>query len=148
MELPDEEEGLKSAIGLKRKTKESESGSKQAKKGSVDRPSLQSDSSSSDWDSDDASVSGLKVTASQEELAYTAEKIKHFLQITKNTRGVKVVEYFSDKAKFITSASIHMRQREKSGLTDQEVYRLRKVVLKLKRQLNEGEPGNEAGPST
>ena len=124
MEVGDEDGGKKAPFGLKRKTK-SDNRSKQAKKGSVSRPRQQSDSSSSDVDSDEASVT--EYTESQEVLAYTAEKIRHFLQITKNTRGVKVGEHFPDEARFIASAALHMRQREKSGLTDQEVYRLRKI---------------------
>ena len=143
MEVEDEDGGKKAPFGLKRKTK-SDNRSKQAKKGSVSRPRQQSDSSSSDVDSDEASVTGY--TESQEVLAYTAEKIRHFLQITKNTRGVKVGEHFPDEARFIASAALHMRQREKSGLTDQEVYRLRKMVLKVKRKLD-GELGCDADPS-
>jgi len=88
----------------------------------VNRPSLQSDRSGRDVDSDEARVS--EFTASQEELAYKAEKMKLFLQNTKNTRGVKVVDYFPDEVRFITSASLYMRQREKCGFSDQEVYTL------------------------
>lgn len=40
-----------------------------------------------------------------------------------------------------------MRQREECSLTDEEVYRLWKIVLKLKRRLDEDKPGCEAGPS-
>ena len=123
MEVEDEDGGLKAPLGLKRKTK-SDNRSKQAKKGSVSRPSQLSDSSSSDVDSDEASVTGY--TESQEVLAYTAEKLKHFLQITKNMRGVKVDEHFPDKVRFIASAALHMRQREVSGLDEKEVFRLKK----------------------
>ncbi|KAI3373369.1 hypothetical protein L3Q82_006660 [Scortum barcoo] len=61
---------------------------------------------------------------------YSAEEIKSFLQKTKNQHGVKVEDYFPDLSVFYTSARLHMSQREESGLTDQEGFRLKKLVLK------------------
>ena len=144
MELLDEEAADKSPIRLKRKTKSSV-GSKQAKKGSVRNPSLQG--SSSEGDSDEASE-GLqsKVTASQGRAAYSAEKLKRFLQNTKNRKNVRVADFFPDEGRFITSVSFHLKQRELSDLTEQEGFRLKKMVSKLKKR-HEGEPVVDADNS-
>lgn len=43
-----------------------------------------------------------------------------------------MVDHFLDEVRFITSASLHMRQREKSVFTDQEVYAPRGTLSTLK----------------
>ena len=64
--------------------------------------------------------------------------IQSFLAQTKNAKGVKIEEHFPVLSLFYTSAR-HMSQKDESGLTDQEVFRLRKLVLKAKRQMNNGD---------
>lgn len=86
--------------------------------------------------SDSSDVPGFKLSNSQERKMYSVEDVKIFLLQTKNQHGVKVEDYFPDLSVFYTSARLHMSQKEESGLTDQEVFRLKKLVLKVKKQLN------------
>ena len=81
-------------------------------------------------------------SSSQKKRFLTAEKLKSFLAQTKNQHGVKVGEHFPDLGLFIASARLHMSQREESGLTDQEAFRLKKLVLKAKRQLSSDGKGS------
>ena len=74
--------------------------------------------------------------SSQKKKMCTVEKFKSFLQQTKNQHGLKIEEHFPDLNLFISSARLHMSQREESGLTDQEVFRIKKLVLRAKRQLS------------
>ena len=74
--------------------------------------------------------------SSQRKKMFTVEKFKSFLQQTKNQHGLRIEEHFPDLNLFISSARLHMSQREESGLTDQEVFRIKKLVLRAKRQLS------------
>jgi len=64
--------------------------------------------------------------------AYTLEKIKAFLQSTKGMKGVQVLEFFPDRELFIESAKMSMKEIGLGGLTEQEVYRLKKIVHKVR----------------
>lgn len=66
--------------------------------------------------------------------SYSVEKIKVFLQKTKNTKGVKVEEYFSDKELLANSAQ--QKMRSKKTFTEQEVYRLKKMVQRIRKEIN------------
>ncbi len=66
---------------------------------------------------------GLKTTA--------VEDIKSFLKVTKNARKVRVEEYFPDVLQFIEKAKT---LRNDGGFTNQEVYRLKKILAKLNAQ--------------
>lgn len=50
-------------------------------------------------------------------------------------KKVRVEEYFADKELFLRSVRSQMSSRGRGGYTDQEVYRLKKIVLKLKQKL-------------
>ena len=65
-----------------------------------------------------------------------------FLQDTKNAKGVKLEEYFPDISAFYVSARIYANNRLESGITDQEMYRLRKLVPKARRQMNSNDRRN------
>lgn len=62
---------------------------------------------------------------------YSVEDIKSFLKVTKNARKVRVEEYFLDVLQFIEKAKIF---RNDGGFTNQEVYRLKKILAKLNAQ--------------
>lgn len=64
--------------------------------------------------------------------AYTLEKIRKFLQTTKGMKGVKVEDYFPDQELFINSARVLMKEKGANSFTDQEMFRLKKIVKKLK----------------
>ncbi|KAL2076332.1 hypothetical protein ACEWY4_028084 [Coilia grayii] len=64
---------------------------------------------------------------------YRVEDIKTFLKDTKHSRQVRVDEYFPDIEQFINKARTFMRN---GSFTDQEGYRLRKILTKLNVLLN------------
>ncbi|GAA6095402.1 uncharacterized protein LOC125139265 [Tachysurus ichikawai] len=65
---------------------------------------------------------------------YTAKEIKRFLQKTKNMKGVKVDQHFPDRQSFVDSATTVIRDKNKS-FTHQEVYRLKKLVTRTRKDL-------------
>lgn len=73
------------------------------------------------------------------ESAYSAITIKKFLQDTKGLR-MRVDFFFPDFKLFLDSIRFYMRKPSEPGqpgFTDQEVFRLRKMVLKIKNQHTE-----------
>ena len=86
----------------------------------MNRPSPQSDTSSSDWDSDE--VSGVSLPA-KKSLPIRQKKSDVSCRALR-IWGVKVVDYFSDKVRFITSASIHMREGRKVWFLVLEMFLL------------------------
>ena len=131
-------EQVKPAQKRRRKTKNLND-AKATKIRQTENKEINSDGCESDGVSDDSDVPAFKITSSQQKKIYTAEEIKKFLKKTKNQHGVKVEEHFNDLTVFYTSARLHMSQREESGLTDQEVFRLRKITVKVRKQINDGE---------
>ena len=86
--------------------------------------------------SDDSDVAAF--SSSQKKKLVTVDRVKTFLAQTKGQK-VKVTDHFPDLGLFITSARFHTGQKGESGLTEQECWRLKKLVTKAKRQLvNEG----------
>ncbi|ROL49802.1 hypothetical protein DPX16_13467 [Anabarilius grahami] len=67
-----------------------------------------------------------------ERKAYTVEKIKAFLLSTKGMKGVQVEDFFPDRELFIEVARVSMKEKSLGGLTEQEIYRLKKIVQKLR----------------
>ena len=55
-----------------------------------------------------------------------------FLQKNKNMKGLKIEDYFSDKEQFSNSARLHMSSKGRGGFTDQEIYRLKKIVQRIR----------------
>lgn len=64
---------------------------------------------------------------------YSAQEIKNFLQATKFKRGVKIDEYFPNVDEFVRNAKYLMKAPGETCFTDQEVYRLVKIVRNLKK---------------
>ncbi len=60
---------------------------------------------------------------------YSIDDIKSFLMTTKNLRKVKIEDYFPDIMQFIEKIKTF---RSENCFTDQEVYRLKKILTKLK----------------
>ena len=75
--------------------------------------------------------------------AYTFDKVRSFLHKTKNMKGVVVEEYFPDRKLFIDSVQAFMRGDGEDKFTAQEIYRLKKIVLKLKLELQNDIDGFE-----
>ncbi|KAL6100031.1 uncharacterized protein ACO6RY_01725 [Pungitius sinensis] len=64
----------------------------------------------------------------------TGWQAKEFLLATKNERGVRLEDYFSDVEKFARLARHGSMKKGAGDFTQQEVYRLRKFLLKLNRE--------------
>lgn len=84
----------------------------------------------------ESDISECSVTASLPQSGfssrtYTVVDIKSFLKITKNVKTVKLEEYFPDIIQFIEKVKIF---RSESCFTNQEVYRLKKIITKLSSQ--------------
>ena len=76
------------------------------------------------------------LSASQLEELYTVQSIQMFLQKTKNMKNVKFEEYFADKNMLLLSVKAQMSIRGEGGFSELEVYRLRKIALRLKQELH------------
>ena len=68
-----------------------------------------------------------------ETVFYPLEKIKKFLSDTKGLRGLQIEDFYPDLKGFVRSVTLLMKE---SVFTDQEVYRLKKMVSKVKTMLN------------
>ncbi|KAK0155410.1 Transposon TX1 uncharacterized protein [Merluccius polli] len=77
-----------------------------------------------------------ELTISQEEriTSYSVEKIRRFLAETKGLRAVKTEQFFPDLNGFIRSIN---QLRKDDAFSDQEIYRLKKLVTKAKAALIE-----------
>lgn len=106
------------------------------KKGKTQKATGQSDEQKKDYSSltPDDSDSDLSDTKSQRSRrsAYTLGRIRAFLIKTKNMKGVAVEDFFPDRKLFIDSAQSLMRKEGEEQFTMQEIYRLKKLVQKLK----------------
>ena len=76
------------------------------------------------------------LSASQLEELYTVQSIQMFLQKTKNMKNVQFEEYFADKSMLLLSVKAQMSIRGEGGFSEQEVYRLKKIALRLKQELH------------
>lgn len=65
---------------------------------------------------------------------YSLERMKQFLQRTKGMRNVEVIDFFPDLSLFIDSAKMLMKQKGEVCLSNPEVYRLKKIVQKVRPQ--------------
>ena len=64
---------------------------------------------------------------------YPLEKIKRFLSQTKGQRAVKTEQFFPELKGFVRSVA--ELRKEEGAFSDQEIYRLKKIVTKVKAQL-------------
>ncbi|TWW69311.1 hypothetical protein D4764_18G0001170 [Takifugu flavidus] len=67
---------------------------------------------------------------------YPPSLFKKFLKQTKGMKGLDLGTYFPDRLRFIRSASFLIRNKATSDLTDPEIYRLKKHMGKVRKQLN------------
>ena len=108
------------------------------KAGRMDGPlaaAADSDSDAKAKMSDCSDVSD-NTTASQESNYYSEKMIKSFLQKTKGIKGLHIEKYFPDKLLFLNSACHIIKNRLTSELTNQEVFRLKKQMIKLGKELD------------
>lgn len=70
----------------------------------------------------------------QDYSGYSLERMKNFLQRTKGMRNVEVIDFFPDLSLFIESAKSLMKQKGEGCLSNPEVYRLKKIVQKVRPQ--------------
>ena len=124
----------------KAKTKASRLG-KDRQTGKKQTAQTDSDSGEECLSDDSDTLNMEKLSCSQRTKMYLSDKIKSFLQDTKNVKGVKLEEYFPDILAFYVSARFYANRLE-SGITDQEMYRLRKLVPKARRQMNSNDRRN------
>ncbi len=92
-------------------------------------------------DSDVDSLASLQ-SLSLPKSGYSMLSIKNFLKNTKGARNLKIESVFPDLQLFIDSVKNLQKcsgSEGEKGFTDQEIYRLKKFVLKAKRQLEDGE---------
>ena len=84
------------------------------------------------------SESDFSVTQEDQQTRYSPADIKSFLQGTKGSRLVKVEDHFSDLKLFVESARPLTKKSGNFGddvLTEQEIYRLKKLLLKVNAQI-------------
>jgi len=103
---------------------------KQAKRldGSCDIQTDKNSETESETEMSECSVSASLPLSGFSSREYTVEEIKNFLDVTKNMRGVKIAEYFPDIKQFIEKVKVF---RGKNSFTDQDVFRLKKILTKL-----------------
>ncbi len=127
-------------IPVKRKKKSCGKALKQVKKDDGGGENVGSDS---DRDSSDSNISQCSnLSCSQNEsliCLYRAEDISRFLQETKGIKGVQVEDFFPDCKQFINDVRFLMKE---GAFQDVEVYRLRKIVNKLKKVIKADESVN------
>ena len=81
-------------------------------------------------------------TSENLESGYSFIRVQKFLQDTKGLRQVKVDNYFPDLQLFLDSVKVYMKNTEEFGqpvFSDQEIYRLKKIVLRVKTQIRTDE---------
>ncbi|XP_075935168.1 dual specificity protein phosphatase CDC14AB isoform X3 [Anarhichas minor] len=74
----------------------------------------------------DSELSECRAGSCKSSEGYSVEEIKSYLLRSKNVRGAKVEDYFSDKEKLSNSVRSHMSSKDRGGLTEQEGFRLKK----------------------
>ena len=77
------------------------------------------------------------LSVSQRDAVYAVNELRVFLKTTKNMKNVQYEEYFADKKLLVLSIRSQMNIRGEGGFTEQEYWRLKKIVLKLTKELND-----------
>jgi len=91
---------------------------------------------SSDEEGSEVSHSPLFLTNSQTQKLYTADEISLFLYKTKNKKKVEVRDHFPNLVAFEHSCRYYMAKKK---LDMQEVFRIRKMLPKVKECIQQGE---------
>ncbi len=126
-------------IPVKRKKKSCGKAVKQVKKDDGGGENVGSDSDGDSSDSNLSQCSNLSCSQSESLIClYRAEDISRFLQETMGIKGVHVEDFFPDCKQFI---NVRFLMKE-GAFQDVEVYRLRKIVNKLKKVIKNDETVN------
>ncbi|KAM6901454.1 uncharacterized protein PEZ65_019563 [Lycodopsis pacificus] len=139
------EEAVLRVPRLKRKTRSKESS--QAKKpaigaGKGSQGAAGAESSMEEGSAADSDLSGMRASGRESTQGYSVGRIKGFLQKTKGEWGVEVGDYFSDEEKLSNALKAHLSSKNKGGFTAKEVHRVRKLVSRINKELdNDG--GND-----
>lgn len=114
---------------------------KQVKKDEGGEESVASDSDGDSSDSNISQCSNMSLSSQNETLIclYSANDISKFLQETKGVKGVQVEDFFPDSKQFINDVRYLIKE---GAFQDVEIYRLRKLVNKLKKKCNKDEAVN------
>ncbi|KAL6481357.1 hypothetical protein MHYP_G00094370 [Metynnis hypsauchen] len=88
-------------------------------------------------DSSDSNISSCSQTCGIRNI-YTLRMMRDFLEGTKHAKGVRVEDHFPDRVGFVQSVQ-YLRNNSggEEGFTDQEIFRLKKIVAKLNHQLTD-----------
>ncbi|XP_023188789.1 uncharacterized protein LOC111610513 [Xiphophorus maculatus] len=135
--LTDDEREVEASAPIKRRSKRKNvvaaaQASKQACKLTADKKDGSDSSDAESWFSDTSDVSVTQ--SSTKEPRYPVEAFRIFLRQTKGLKGVKLESYFPNLRMFYFSARYHIRNRELSGFADTEVFRLKKIMSKVRKQ--------------
>lgn len=128
-------------MSTKRKNRENKENLQQVTK--VSKLNLMCASSQSEdglMETQESEYEGSSDTQVDMDCAYPFSKIRSFLQSTKGMRSVKVEDFFPDLKLFLDSVRLLMKNPEQSDqciFTDQEIYRLKKLLVKVRAQLSE-----------
>ncbi len=113
----------------KRRLEQSHS-DEQAKKGFICDVSQTDTESENDFSECSAPCSSPQSRSSSK--SYSSDDIKSFLKETRNMRKVRIEQYFPDAIQFIDKVRMY---RNEGCFSNQEVYRLKKILVKLNTQL-------------
>ncbi|TWW77387.1 Transposon TX1 uncharacterized 82 kDa protein ORF 1 [Takifugu flavidus] len=119
----------------KRNKQKSAMKDKGGKTGRLEETVADTDTSDCESMSDGSELSGTTPDGQDFDL-YPPGLFKKFLTQTKGMKGLDLGTYFPDRLCFIRLASFLIRNKATSGLTDPEMYRLRKHMGKARKQLN------------
>ncbi|KAL7833192.1 hypothetical protein SRHO_G00302100 [Serrasalmus rhombeus] len=92
------------------------------------------DAAATENDSSDSNISSCSQTCGSRKI-YTLKMIRDFLESTKHAKGVRVEDHFPDRIGFVQSVQYLQNNSGEEGFTDQEIFRLKKIVTKLNHQL-------------
>ena len=92
------------------------------------------DSSDSEGCVSNSSVLSLTQQAAAQ--VYPANIVTSFLQQTKGLSNIALEQHFPDLQGFYDSIKHVVKHRYESDLTDQEIYRLEKLINKVRKQLD------------
>jgi len=94
-----------------------------------------------DEEEEDCAEASQPLTDSQlESPFFKVQQIKDFLRKTKNKRGVKIEEFFTDKSLFVQSVRAQMLL-----FTERECFRLKVLKMKIQKEILNEEENNMYG---
>ncbi|TWW71510.1 hypothetical protein D4764_16G0000070 [Takifugu flavidus] len=104
---------------------------------SIKRKNTDSKESNSSWDTQETLTDNDDIQVEMHS-GYSLSKIRSFLRTTKGMRSVQVEDYFPDLQLFQESTKYFM----KTGSFGQELYRLKKLLLKVRSRLVSADEAN------